>query len=74
MKDTLNTNNIKTFLLFIVVFFMCIVAIAFVGVFFGNTMYDPISHSYDRPVVSMEYKDHRVDISDKWNMDVLPRG
>ena len=74
MKDTLNTNNIKTLLLFIVVFVMCIAVVLFVGVLFGNTYYNPISTSYDRPVASMEYKDHRVDISDKWNMDVLPRG
>ena len=74
MKDQTNKSNIINFLLFIVVFFMCIGAILFIGVFFGNTMYDPISHSYDRPVASMEYKDHRVDFSDNWNMDVLPRG
>ena len=66
MKDTTNSENIKMFLASIFMLFACIIIVMVMGVVFGMQQYDPISHAYDRPVASMEYHDHRIDFSDKW--------
>ena len=66
MKDTTNSENIKMFLASIFIFFACIIIVMVMGILFGMQQKDTISHSYDRPVASMEYHDHRIDFSDNW--------
>ena len=66
LKDKTNIDNIKMILLSILAFFICIILVIVMGVVFGNHMYDPMTHTLDIPIASMEYHDHRVDFSDSW--------
>lgn len=60
INDPTNSGNLKMLARTIIVFIVVILLIIVCSVLFGMESYSLVSNSYDRPIASMSYHDHRL--------------